>query len=221
MGYTFTFKVVEQNWPYLVQGLWITLWVTVASLAVSLVLGVLLAMLRLSRSRVVSSIAWAYTEFLRNTPVLVQLVWVYYCLPILTGLDFSVITSSIIALSLQAGAFNGEIVRGGIRGVDRGQVEAARTVGLSHAQTMRKVVLPQALRRMLAPLVNEAVSLIKNSSLVSVLGVADLTYRAQVLATTTFRPIEIFTFLALEYFIVCALLSHAARRLEQRLAVSD
>lgn len=221
MGYTFTFKVVEQNWPYLVQGLWITLWVTVASLAVSLVLGVVLAMLRLSSSRIVSSVAWAYTEFLRNTPVLVQLVWVYYCLPILTGLDFSVITSSIIALSLQAGAFNGEIVRGGIRGVDRGQVEAARTVGLSYAQTMRKVVLPQALRRMLAPLVNEAVSLIKNSSLVSVLGVADLTYRAQVLATTTFRPIEIFTFLALEYFVVCALLSHAARRLEQRLAVSD
>lgn len=221
MSYTFNYTVVEQNWPYLVQGLGITLWVTVASMAVGLVLGVAIGMMRLARNRVLSAIAWGYTEFLRNTPVLVQLIWVYYCLPILTGLDFSVVTSSIIALSLQAGAFTGEIVRGGIRGVDVGQVEAARTVGLSYAQTMRKVVLPQALRRMLAPLVNEAVSLIKNSSLVSVLGVADLTYRAQVLATTTFRPIEIFTFLALEYLAVCAALSFAARRLEERLAVSD
>jgi len=221
MGYRFDFNAVLSNWDYLVQGLWVTLLVTGAALLASLVVGLIVGVLRLSQNRVLSWISWAYVELMRNTPVLVQLVWVYYCIPILTGIDFSVITSCVIALSLQAGAFVGEIVRGGIRGVDKGQVEAARTIGLSSFQTLYRIVLPQALRRMLAPLVNEAVSLVKNSSLVSVLGVSDLTYRAQVLATTTFRPIEIFTVLALEYLVVCALLSYAASRLERRLAVSD
>jgi len=221
MSYRFDFNAVLSNWDYLVQGLWVTLLVTGAALLASLVVGLIVGVLRLSQNRVLSWISWAYVELMRNTPVLVQLVWVYYCIPILTGIDFSVITSCVIALSLQAGAFVGEIVRGGIRGVDKGQVEAARTIGLSSFQTLYRIVLPQALRRMLAPLVNEAVSLVKNSSLVSVLGVSDLTYRAQVLATTTFRPIEIFTVLALEYLVVCALLSYAASRLERRLAVSD
>jgi len=117
-------------------------------------------------------------------------------------------------------AYIAEIIRGGIQAVDRGQVEAARTLGMSHVQTMRKIVLPQAFRRMIPPFVNESVSILKFSSLVSVLGVADLTYQAQVLSTTTFRPIEIFTFIAVVYFVLCTALSYFARRLELRLSVS-
>lgn len=221
MGYQFHFNVVEENWQYLVGGFGISALVTFWALALGLAVGIIIGIGRMSRFKPIAWVCWAYTEVMRNTPVLVQLVWVYYCIPILTGLDTSVIVSCVIALSLQSAAFIGEIVRGGIRGVDPGQIEAARTVGLSSMQTMRKVILPQALRRMLAPLVNEAVSLVKSSSLVSVLGVADITYRAQLLATTTFRPIEIFTFLALEYLLVCSLLSYAARRLELRLSRSD
>lgn len=221
MSYTFNFGVVAANWPYLVQGLGVTLGVTAASMALGLFFGLIIGVGRISSNRIISSIAWAYVEIVRNTPVLVQLVWVYYCLPILTGLDLSVMLSCIIALSLQAAAFNAEIFRGGIKGIDRGQVEAARTVGLSSFQTMRKIILPQAFRRMLAPLVNESVSLVKNSSLVSTLGAMDLTYRAQVLATTTFRPIEIFTMLAIEYLVICGLLAYAASILEKRLSVSD
>ena len=114
-----------------------------------------------------------------------------------------------------------EIFRGGIQSIDRGQVEAARTLGMSHFQTMHKIVLPQAFRRMIPPFVNESVALLKFSSLVSVLGVADLTYQAQVLSTTTFRPIEIFTFIAIVYFVICTIMSYCARLLEIRLAASD
>jgi ABC-type amino acid transport system permease subunit len=114
-----------------------------------------------------------------------------------------------------------EIFRGGIQSIERGQVEAGRSLGLSHTQTMRKIILPQAFRRMIPPFVNEAVALLKFSSLVSVLGVADLTYKAQVLSSTTFRPIEIFTSIAVVYFVLCTALSYAAKRLELRLAVPD
>jgi polar amino acid transport system permease protein len=152
---------------------------------------------------------------------LIQLMWVYYCLPILIGIDMSAVPSATLALGVNGAAYVAEIIRGGIQSIDRGQVEAARTLGMSHFQTMRKIVLPQALRRMIPPFVNESVSLLKFSSLVSVLGVADLTYQAQVLSTTTFRPIEIFTFIAVVYFGLCTALSFVANRLERRLARSD
>lgn len=221
MHYTFNFNAVWSNWQYLVSGLGLTMLVTVSALGIGLVIGIAVGVLRLSKRWYLCRIAWAYIEVLRNTPALVQLVWVYYCLPILTGIELQTTISCIIALSLQSGAYIGEIVRGGIAGIDRGQAEAARTIGLSSRQTMIRIILPQALRRMLAPLVNQSVTLLKYSSLVSILGVADLTYNAQVLATTTFRPLEIFTFLAIEYLLICSILSYLASLLEKRLALAD
>lgn len=221
MNYVFNFNAVWANWHYLVSGIGITVLVTLSALGIGLIIGIIVGVLRLSKRPYLSRIAWLYIEVLRNTPALVQLIWVYYCLPILTGLELQTTISCIIALSLQSGAYIGEIVRGGIAGIDRGQSEAARTLGLSSWQTMTRIILPQALRRMLAPLVNQAVTLLKYSSLVSILGVADLTYNAQVLATTTFRPLEIFTFLAHEYLAICSALSYLASRLEKRLAVAD
>jgi His/Glu/Gln/Arg/opine family amino acid ABC transporter permease subunit len=186
-----------------------------------MVVGLVVALGRMSRRRWLYAPATAYVEVFRNTPALVQLIWVYYCLPLLTGINMNATASATLALAVNGAAYIAEIIRGGIQGVDRGQVEAARTLGMSYAQTMRKIVLPQAFRRMIPPFVNESVSLLKFSSLVSVLGVADLTYQAQVLSTTTFRPIEIFTFLALVYFVMCTIMSYAARLLEMRLAASD
>jgi His/Glu/Gln/Arg/opine family amino acid ABC transporter permease subunit len=195
--------------------------VTVAALAVGLVIGLVVALGRMSRRRWLYAPATVYIEVFRNTPALVQLIWVYYCLPILTGINMNAPISCTLALAVNGAAYIAEIIRGGIQGVDRGQVEAARTLGMSYAQTLRKIVLPQAFRRMIPPFVNESVSLLKFSSLVSVLGVADLTYQAQVLSTTTFRPIEIFTFLALVYFVICTIISYCARLLEIRLAAAD
>ena len=221
MGYTFQFDVVWRNLGFLLSGVELTLIVTAAALSSGLILGLLVALGRMSSRRWIQLPAIGYIELFRNTPALIQLMWVYYCLPILTGLEMGAAASATVALAINGAAYIAEIIRGGIQGVDRGQVEAARTLGLSYAQTMRKVVLPQAFRRMIPPFVNESVSILKFSSLVSVLGVADLTYQAQVLSTTTFRPIEIFSFIALVYLVLCSTLALFARRLELRLAVSD
>jgi len=221
MSYSFRFNVVTDNLGFLLAGARATILVTMAALLIGMVIGLVVGMARLSKRPYVAGPATAYIEVFRNTPALVQLIWVYYCLPILTGLNMNALISCTIALAVNGSAYLAEIFRGGIQSIDRGQVEAARTLGMSHLQTMRKVVLPQAFRRMIPPFVNESVALLKFSSLVSVLGVADLTYQAQVLSTTTFRPIEIFTFIAIVYFGLCTLLSYSARRLERRLAVSD
>jgi polar amino acid transport system permease protein len=221
VSYKFEFDVVWRNLGYLLSGVEVTLLVTVAALSSGMVLGLLIALARMSSRRWLQVPAIAYIELFRNTPALIQLMWVYYCLPILTGLEMNAATSATLALAVNGAAYIAEIIRGGIQSIDRGQVEAARTLGMSYPQTMRKIVLPQAFRRMIPPFVNESVSILKFSSLVSVLGVADLTYQATVLSTTSFRPIEIFTFIALVYLVLCSALSYFARRLELRLAVSD
>jgi polar amino acid transport system permease protein len=219
--YSVRLNVVTDNWLFLVSGINATVAVTVASLALGVVLGLPLGMARLSVRRYLSVPSVAYIEVFRNTPALVQLIWIYYCLPILTGINMSAVVSCTVALGLNAAAYIAEIFRAGIQSIDRGQVDAARSLGMSYMQAMRKVVLPQAFRRMIPAFVNETVSLLKYSSLVSVLGVADLTYQAQALSTTTYRPIEVFTFIAFLYFVLCTMLSYFARRLELRLAVSD
>ena len=221
MTYKFQFGVVWSNLGFLLSGIQMTLLVTVAALTGSLVLGLIVALGRMSKRRWIQIPAATYIEVFRNTPVLILLMWVYYCLPILTGLDMSAAPSATLALGMNGAAYVAEIIRGGIQSIDKGQIEAARTIGLSYGQTMRKIVLPQAFRRMIPPFVNESVSILKYSSLVSVLGVADLTYQAQVLSTTTFRPIEIFTFIAVVYFGLCTALSYVANRLELHLARSD
>ena len=221
MGYRFDWNVVFQNMPILLSGLWVTLTVTLVALAMGLVIGTIFGVMRVSRNLVLQKIAAAYVSVFRNTPALVQLIWVYYCLPLFLGLDLNSITSCTIALGFGAGAYTAEIIRGGIQGVDRGQSEAAATIGLSRFETMRRIILPQALRKMIAPLVNEVVSLVKYSSLVSILGVQDLTYIAQLLATTTFRPIELYTFLGIEYYIICTALAVLADRIEVALAKRD
>lgn len=221
MNYKFQFEVVGQNLGFLLSGVELTLIVTMAALTAGSLVGLVVALARMSDSRWLNLPAIGYIEMFRNTPALIQLMWMYYCLPLLTGIEISAVASATVALAVNGSAYIAEIIRGGIQAVDRGQVEAARTLGMSHFQTLRKIVLPQAFRRMIPPYVNESVSILKFSSLVSVLGVADLTYQAQVLSTTTFRPIEIFTFIALVYLVLCSALAYMARRLELRLAVSD
>jgi polar amino acid transport system permease protein len=221
MEYKFQFGVVRDNWQFLLEGIWITISVTGGALVVGLFVGLFLGMMRLSKFKTISQPALWYIELFRNTPALVQLMWVYYALPILTGLELNAVMSCTLALALNMSAYMAEIFRGGIQSIEKGQVEAARSLGLSFAQTMRKVVLPQAVRRMIPPFVNETVSLVKYSSLVSILGVADLTYQANVLSTTTFRPLEVFSFIALVYLVICTSLSYSAQRIEKRLSVSD
>jgi polar amino acid transport system permease protein len=217
MRYEFKFADFWDNKIFLIQGVGMTLWITAIALAIGLFLGLIAGLCKMSKNKAFSSPATIYVELFRNTPELVQLIWVYYCLPILFGLQMVALTSCIIALGLNAGGYLAEVFRAGIQAVDKGQIEAARALGLSHFQTLGKITLPQAIRTMLPPFVNQSIALLKNSSLVSVLGVADLTFRAQVIATNTFRPIEIFTATAIIYFMLCTMLSYAARISEERL----
>lgn len=219
MTYQFRFDVVWNNVPFLMEGLWLTLTISFLALAISMVLGLLVAVVRLSKHRGVSFIAATYVEIFRDTPVLVQLFWVYYVLPILLDIRISAFGAALIGLTLHSAAFLGEIYRAGIQAVPSGQVEAAKVLGLKPAQTFVRIVLPQAFRTILPPLVNNFVDLIKLSSLASVFAVGEVTRKATELSAATFRPLEIFTFIALIYFFICWPLSLAMRRLERRLHV--
>jgi His/Glu/Gln/Arg/opine family amino acid ABC transporter permease subunit len=218
LNYSFQFNAVLNNKAYLLGGVLLTLRVMAISYAIAFAIGLLIGALRISKRRSLNLPAGIYVEFCRNTPALVQLIWIFYCLPIFTGIDIDPVMASIIALAVNTGAYMAEDFRAGIQSVDKGQIEAARSLGLSYQKTMQKIILPQAIRTLMPPLLNHAVSLMKWSALVSVLGVADLTYRAQLLSSQTFRPIELFTSVGIIYFIMSMTLSSVVRTVERRWA---
>ena len=217
MNYTFRFDAVYNNLPFLVEGLYLTLLISGLALVFSMVLGVLVALGRLSKWRVLSSASATYIEIFRDTPMLVQLFWVYYVLPILLGIRIDALTAAILGLTLHSTAFLSEIYRAGIQTVPTGHSEAAKVLGLSPRATFIRIVLPQAVRNVLPPLVNNLVDLIKLSSLASVFAVGEITRKATELSASTFRPIEIFTFVAVMYFLICWPLSLSIRVLERRM----
>ena len=217
MTYTFRFDAVYNNLPFLLEGFYLTLLISGLALIFSMVLGIFIALGRLSKLRVVSFASAAYVEVFRDTPVLVQLFWVYYVLPILLGIRIDALSAAVLGLTLHSTAFLGEIYRAGIQTVPKGHSEAAKVLGLTPRQTFMRIVLPQAVRNVLPPMVNNLVDLIKLSSLASVFAVAEITRRATELSASTFRPLEIFTFVALMYFVICWPLSVLIRALERRM----
>lgn len=211
-------------WSYrwlFVQGLWVTLAFTVGIVLLGLAAGLVAGLAKLSRFAAVRWLASAYIELFRCTPVLVQLIWFYYALPILSGIEISALTASMLALSLYGGSFYAEIIRGGIVSIEPGQTEAGAALGMTPIQTMRRVILPQALKRMVPPLMNQSIIQFKNTSLVSVLAVPDLLYQGQVAAHDSYRPLEIYTLIAVIYFVALFPLTLLVRRGEKRLATSD
>jgi His/Glu/Gln/Arg/opine family amino acid ABC transporter permease subunit len=219
LNYQFRFDILEPHLGYFAEGMLQTTWISILACGLAAIAGLILGVSLMAKFPLVSWPARAYVEFFRNTPVLVQIIWIYYAFPIITGINTDALTSVILALALSAASMFADIFRAGINGVDPGEVEAARSLGMSYLQTLRRVILPQAVRLMIPPFTNMFIVWIKYSSLVSVLGVADLTYRAQLLSTITFRPLEIFTFIAVLYFILSFALSTASGWLERRLAV--
>jgi polar amino acid transport system permease protein len=218
MTYEWAWRVIPRAIPALLQGLKLTIEITLVVIALGFLLGVLVALARLSRNVVLSKAVALYVEFFRGTPALVQLVWVYYCLPIVLGLELPGFASIVVALTLNVGAFYGEAIRAGIQAVPRDQSEAADILGLSYLDKMRFVVLPQAFRIIIPVALSQSISLFKDTSLVSTLGVADLMYQARVLSTETYRPLEILTVAALVYFVLAFPCTIATRVLELRLA---
>jgi polar amino acid transport system permease protein len=217
MGYEWDFSPVWRNaWP-LLEGLGNTLWLSAWSILLGLALGLALALLRLSRSRIASVAALVVIEFYRNTPPLVHFFWYFFGLPILIGVSLSPFAAALLALSVQSGAFFAEIFRGGIVSIERGQWEAGRALGMSEARLMRRIILPQAVRRMIPPLMERSFELVKTTALAATLAYGELLYRAMVIASQSFRPLEIYTAVAVIFFTVLFLASLGMRHVEARL----
>ncbi|MFT6772872.1 MAG: His/Glu/Gln/Arg/opine family amino acid ABC transporter permease subunit [Paracoccaceae bacterium] len=205
------------NLGFLIGGLGDTLLLSATAMAISVVLGLLVAIPAITVNRWGRAFNLGYVEVVRAAPILVLILWVYYGLPVVAGIAINVFWAGVLALALSDSAFEAEIFRSGIQGVDKGQTEAARTLGLSWFQSMRLIVLPQALRLILPPLANQFAYMIKMSALVSVIGMQELTRRANELVVTEYRPLEIYTVLLLEYLVLILAVSQAVRWFERRL----
>jgi polar amino acid transport system permease protein len=194
--------------PYLLRGAGMTILLTIASMALALVIGLVVALMRMARSRVLRVVSGAYVEVIRGTPLLVQLFIIYYGLP-QYGIRFDAFTAGIIGLSTNYGAYLAEVYRAGIQSIDRGQWEAGESIGLSRAGLMRYVILPQAIRVILPPVGNYFISMLKDSALVSTISVVELMRAAQLRVAITFRAMDIYLMVAVVYFVMsyaCALL---------------
>ena len=205
----------QRNLLFLVQGFVPTLSVSFVSWAVSVVLGLGIALLGLAKSRVTRAVNRVYVNVFRSVPVLVLILWVYYGLPVSLGIDLSVFASAVLALSISDAAFEAEIFRAGIQSIERDQTESARSLGFTPWQTYRFVIMPQAIRRILPPLGNQFVYILKISSLVSVIGFGELTRRANELNVVEYRPLEIYSILILEYLAIILVASFLVRKLER------
>ena len=208
------------NSPMLAAGLANTLKLTGTALAFGVPLGLGLALLRLSRLRVLSISAGFIVEFFRTTPPLVQLFWFFFALPILIQVEMTPFVAAALTFSIQSAAFFAEVFRAGIVSIESGQTEAARALGMTGAQAMRRVILPQAVKRMIPAFLERSIELMKTTTLVATVSYADLLFQANELAQKTFRPLEVFTVTALIYFTVIYCASVVVHQIERRLAVS-
>lgn len=223
-GYNFAWYILspwdargQANLRFLLWGFWATVSVSTLAMLISLVIGLLVALMGISRYRAVFVLSRVYVEFFRSIPLLVMILWVYYGLPILTGVQFGVFLTGLVCLAISDSAFTSEIFRAGLQSIKKGQGEAARSLGLSPFQTMRLVILPQVVRAVLPALGNQYVYVLKMSSLVSVIGFQELTRRANELTLSEFRPLEIYSFLVLEYLVLILLVSWGVRVMERRM----
>jgi polar amino acid transport system permease protein len=214
------FQAVLANSDLLLLGLLNTLKVTGLALLFGVPLGLALALLRLSTVRPLSGITAFVIEFFRTTPPLVQLFWFFFALPILVDVRMTPFIAAIVTFSIQSSAFFAEIFRGGILSIDRGQWEGARAIGMSYRQSLQRVILPQAVKRMIPAFMERSIELMKTTTLVSTVAYTDLMFQANDLAQKTFRPLEVYTVVAVMYFILIFVFSQLSILVEHRLARS-
>jgi len=217
-NYQFRWDTIGNNFDFLISGMEMTLIISAITLFLAMFGGLIIALLDMSKFWLTRAIGYLFGEFIRNTPILVQLLWVYYVLPIVMGIQIDAFTALIVGLSIYSSAFIAEVYRAGIQAVQVGHKEAAHVLGLSPTQTFVRIVMPQAVRMTLPPLAANFVQLIKYSSFGAVIPVAEITRRGMELSASTFRPLEIFTFIAFVYFFICWPLAMGIRIWEGRLA---
>jgi His/Glu/Gln/Arg/opine family amino acid ABC transporter permease subunit len=203
--------------PYLLQGALVTLEISICAMAAGSAVGLVCGLISVSRRTVLKAFVRAYVYFVRGTPALVQIFLVYFALPRI-GLELSPFASGVVALAFNSGGFIAEIVRAGLQSVDLGQTEAALSIGMTDRQSILFILLPQSLRRITPPLTNELITLVKSSSLLSVISIAELTRSAQVIIAERFTPFELYAELAVFYLVIISALAWFSEYLERRLA---
>lgn len=218
MDYDFRFDIVWNNFPILMEGLQTTIVLSLMTMVLGTMIGLFVAIVRLRFRRIIALPFIMYVEIFRGTPALVQIVWIYYCLPIITGLEMSAFASIVVAMALNSGSYLSEVFRAGIQSIDKGHLDAASALGFRPAQVTRRVVVPQAAYRMIPAIGNVFISAIKLSSLSSVIGMAELMYQGQIIIANFFRPIEVFTVVAVIYLVLTYSTSLFLSYLEWRLA---
>jgi glutamine transport system permease protein len=217
-------RLLQFNWlgvvdyiPALLQGLYYTLLISVVGLIIGFILGAIFGLGRISRSKILYGISAVYVEVLRGTPVLVQAIWIYFALPLIIGFNIPSLAAGIIVIGLNSGAYIAEIVRGAVQSVEKGQMEAGRSLGLSRHLTMRYVIWPQAFKRMIPPLGNQFIISIKDTSLLSVILVPELIFQGRLIASNHFNAVEIYTTVAIFYLVITLTLSKILNLMEKRL----
>ena len=214
MGYQYDFSVVWKSAWF--EAVLMTLTYAVGTVVGGLIIGVVCGVVLLAPYRWVTLTIDAYVQFFRCTPLLIQIVWFFYALPIVIDFNLPAWAAAGLGLTLYMGAFCAEIFRAGVMSIDKGQWQAARALGMTYLQLMRRIILPQATRRMVPPFVNQSILQLKNTSLLYVVAVPDIMYVSSQITSTTYRPLEVYSFAALLYFALLYPMTKLARRLEAR-----
>ena len=210
------FELIQQTFPLLLLGAGVTIEITAVSVAIGLIIGLIIGILRIGQIRVLRIIATIYADCIRGTPLLVQIFLIYFALPMISGHRVDPFLAAVTACGINSGAYVSEIIRAGIQSIDIGQMEAGRSLGLTWWQTMYHIILPQALRNILPPLGNEFIAMLKDSSLVSVIGFEELTRRGQLIIAQTYGSFEIWLTVAFLYLVMTLAISRLVSFLERR-----
>lgn len=218
---SFDFSLIIDSLPLLLTGAAVTIEITAIAVALGFILGLITSVCRLSNIKILRIIAVCYVNIIRGTPMLVQIFLIYFALPMLIGERINPFVAAVAACSINSGAYVSEIFRAGIQAVDKGQMEAGRSLGLTWMQTMRYIILPQAFKNVIPPLGNEFISMTKETSLVSVIGFEELTRRGQLIIAKTYGSFEIWMTVAAIYLIMTLSIAQFVSFLERRFATDD
>ncbi len=219
--FEWNFGLVLQYWPNFLRGILVTIELSAVVIAAALIGGVFVGIARHSKNRWLNWPATAFIELFRNTPIFVQVVWFYYAFPVLVGVQMEGYIAALLGIGLNMIAYTGEIYRGGIQSIHKGQWEAAKAIGIPYVQTMRRIILPQAIQRMLPAFTNRMIEGAKATSLASAVAVGELLYQGEQLANTIYRPLEVYTVIAVLYFLIIYPLALFSYRLERRLTKDE
>lgn len=214
-----TLDLFKDSLPSMLSGLSMTLKITIISLIIAFILGIIFGLMIISKKKILKYIAVAYVDIIRGTPLIVQAFFIYFGLPGVLNIKIDPFTAGVIAVSLNSGAYMAEIFRGGILAVDKGQMEAARSLGLPYHTAMAKIILPQAIRQMIPSIINQFIIALKDTSILSVIGIKELTQSGEIIISSTYRAFEIWGMVAVFYFVIITVVSLISRTIERRLKI--